>query len=296
MGQGQLDVLDPVEFIPGRMAPPFFLLRTGVNDDTVAIPFGRMAAIKSGDENDGCVSLASATDKLAGIVGYETDFDRTLNLATLAAESTIANPTPGPIAGQRVTLVEFGLVDVEVEATPKRGDPVFVRYAASGGNIRVGVFSNAGGAGLRDISNVARWFLGAASVSRLFLALGGNSPKQSVFDGAVLTAGAKTSNHIDVTASVLDGNGNVVASEFDGKVWLSDVAGGALTGTNPTSACTVQAGVDIDQSFSTTVQRDFVASTSAGVLTIRVTNTSSPQSWFVNFGIQGRVYSIQITF
>lgn len=214
-------------------------------------PYGRMVQFKSGAEDTSVVALASASDKLAGIVVFEPDIDRTVNQSVISGDT---NGTFGPNVGESMTLERRGALWVEVEATCVSGDKPFVRHTANGGNTMIGVFSNGAGTGLLDITNLGTYILGGAAGALALLAFDLDGavtvPSLGSIGSAQLNAallsdivaditfavGAETANAIAVTVQLKDPAAAAVTGARIAHWWISDTAGAAQSGTAPTTS------------------------------------------------------------
>jgi hypothetical protein len=277
MGSVQTDYGVPSLGVPGLRVPGKheYSLSLANGESTSPLPFGRMVRFKSGDEDNSASLLTGTGAPFAGIVTMEPDYDRTTSLGVISGDT---NGTPGPKPGFSMTLMRIGTMWVEVEATVKSGDRPFVRHTANGGNTMIGVFSNAAGTGLDDITNcgvfvqggpaggvallcvdlttaVAVPSLGAVAAANLNAAL-----LADIVQAITMTPGALTSHVITTTVQVKDPTGAAVTGARKLTAWLTDTAGAGaglptstaadggitVTGTAAGILKTITTGIELD--------------------------------------------------
>lgn len=104
-------------------------LRSRVNKSTVVVPYGR-GVVASGE--DGCALPSASTNTFIGVTAriyqYEDRLDSTNN--------------QGYGIDRDASILIKGCIAVEVEEAVSEGQPVFCRFAPSGGNTVLGRFRN----------------------------------------------------------------------------------------------------------------------------------------------------------
>ena len=103
-----------------------------------------------------------------------------------------------------------------------------------------------------------------------------------------ITIGAEVANVIRVGVQLKDVLGNNIASTFACNVWLSDAAGGGLTGTVPGAVAIGTAGV-IVYSFVAS-EYFYIATNTAGFFDLDITYILA-KTYYLNVEYQGKVFS-----
>lgn len=119
----------------------------------------------------------------------------------------------------------------------------------------------------------------AVTPAKLSAALAALIPGAASFSIAAQVGTAR-----DVTIQLRDANLVNLATLALARVWISDAAGGAATGTVPDGGVSIQSGVSLD--VITTNKVLDVISTAAGVIVVRITHAAAgTRNYFVNVAI-----------
>ena len=110
-----------------------------------------------------------------------------------------------------------------------------------------------------------------------------------------ITVAAEGGDAIAVSAQLQDILGNDLSLETLLIAWVSDAAGGALTGTPPDSGVAVTDGLQLEE---LTAEKTFMLMTGTDGLCELTLSESGVATWYVNFAIPGgpRVSSAAVTF
>ena len=92
--------------------------------------------------------------------------------------------------------------------------------------------------------------------------------------------GAQAGEEIAVTLSLTDANGNAMAKQWLGEVWLSDTALGDLTATTPSGGITVSTGTQLGNDLTADKHLKAISDT-AGQIVVTITHVSA-QAYFLN--------------
>lgn len=125
--------------------------------------FGRLVIRDTGSGEDAIAHPSSALSAVNGTV-----IDGIVS-STHAIESSRDSDDPAYPAQDTVNVLRKGYIWVQIEADVSVGDPVLVRHTADGGLDKLGAFAPAAGAGLQDISAVAKWEKGGLAADGIAL-------------------------------------------------------------------------------------------------------------------------------
>jgi len=110
---------------------------------------------------------------------------------------------------------------------------------------------------------------------------------------ATITLGTETSNVIVAAIQLRDNSGAKVAAPRYAKIWISDTAGGATTGTVPNAATSITTGVVI--AIPTAKVVFDVISDATGLINLSIGETTA-KSFYVNVLHGGAITSKIVTF
>jgi hypothetical protein len=241
-----------------------------LNDEGSDIPAGIGVTLKS----EGKIEEFDANaDSLAGIV--LNNFAR--NPDSLSGSDAIQ-------AGDMCNVRELGAVYVAVEETVAVGDPVYCRHTSDGAdNTQLGKFRNDSDSGKAKLIKGARWLTAGTTTSPALLhfdrsveAAAERLDAQAL--KVTLTAGAETSQAIDVVGAVTDLNGNPVTAAK--QVWIRSLA---VTADKGDLAAASSAVGTVKEAYNpaTGPNEMWMETTAAGLFSFKVSNDVAEETGVV---------------
>lgn len=296
MSRGQVDYGQPAAQLLGMLEQSgIHYDASGVNVDASPMRFGlgvKLASPVAGAR--GRVQLVSAlTDKLAGITGFHHTYDR-LN--------ELDSATGGVLTNVDIALRRVGVVSVLCDAAASivEGDLPYCRVVAGAGGTILGTFRAAPvAAETIDVNGIGYFVRGHEDtpfgrLAKLYLTGAGwfrSSVSTAQDVGSVtFSVGAKVSTTITVGVQLLDVNGQNSIGNHEITAWLSDTAGGAVSGTAADGGIAVSGTGAILLKTDTAGLLLRAMTGTTGALNLAVTH-SGTHSWFLNVSVDGIINS-----